>query len=97
MVIVIIAVKSRQNVKNVSYLQGGMPSGHTAIAFSLFMAVTLISNQLIVSGVTLILALIVAESRLETKVHKVSEVVIGALIGIGVTWLMFILAGILKF
>jgi len=96
-VIVIIAVKSRQNVKNVSYLQGGMPSGHTAIAFSLFMAVTLISNQLIVSGVTLILALIVAESRLETKVHKVSEVVVGALIGIGVTWLMFILAGALKF
>jgi len=95
--LIIIAIKSRQNVKNVSYLQGGMPSGHTAIAFALFMAVTLISNQIIVSAVTLILALIVAESRLETKVHKVSEVAVGALIGAGVTWIMFILARLLEF
>jgi diacylglycerol kinase (ATP) len=95
--VVVIAVKSRQKVKNVSYLQGGMPSGHTAIAFSLFMAVTLISNQVIVSAVTLILALIVAESRLETKVHRLIEVIMGALIGMGVTWLMFILANLLKF
>jgi len=95
--VLVIALKSRQNAKRVSYLQGGMPSGHTAIAFSLFMAVTLISNQIIVSTVTLILALVVAESRLETKVHTVWEVLAGALLGMGVTFLMFILAEILKF
>lgn len=95
--VVVVALKSRQTAKYVSYLQGGMPSGHTAIAFSLFMAVTLISNQIIVSMVTLILALIVAESRLETKVHSVWEVLLGALIGISVTYLMFILARVLSF
>jgi len=96
-VVVVIALKSRQAGKNVNYLQGGLPSGHTAIAFSLFMAVTLISNQIIVSMVTLILALIVAESRLETKVHSVWEVVLGAFIGIAVTYAMFILARVLTF
>ncbi len=96
-VVVVVALKSRQAGKNVNYLQGGMPSGHTAIAFALFMAVTLISNQIIVSMVTLILALIVAESRLETKVHSVWEVVLGAFIGIAVTYAMFILARVLTF
>ena len=95
--VIVIAIKSRKNAKNVSYLQGGMPSGHTAIAFALFMAVTLISNQIIVSSVTFILALVVAESRLETKVHTFLEVLTGALIGVGVTYLMFILAELLKF
>ena len=95
--VVVIAVKSRKRSKDVSYLQGGMPSGHTAIAFALFMAVTLISNQIIVSTVTFILALVVAESRLETKVHSFLEVLVGALIGIGVTYVMFILAELLKF
>ncbi len=96
-VAVVVALKSRQAAKNVNYLQGGLPSGHTAIAFALFMAVTLISNQIIVSMVTLILALIVAESRLETKVHSVWEVVLGAFIGIAVTYGMFILAKVLTF
>ena len=96
-VVVVVALKSRQAGKNVNYLQGGLPSGHTAIAFALFMAVTLISNQIIVSMVTLILALIVAESRLETKVHSVWEVILGAFIGIAVTYAMFILARVLTF
>ncbi len=95
--VVVIALKSRQTAKHVSYLQGGMPSGHTAIAFALFMAVTLISNQIIVSSVTFILALVVAESRLETKVHSFWEVLAGALLGVGITYLMFILAELLKF
>ena len=96
-VVVVIALKSRQAGKNVNYLQGGLPSGHTAIAFALFMAVTLISNQIIVSMVTLILALVVAESRLETKVHTIWEVLLGAFIGISVTYAMFILARVLTF
>jgi diacylglycerol kinase (ATP) len=70
-------------------LSGGMPSGHSAIAFSIWLMVSLITLNPIVSLLTFILAFLVASSRKKTGIHTASEVVAGSLIGIIITALAF--------
>lgn len=70
-------------------LKGGMPSGHSAIAFSIATALTLYSGETIVFVLSFILALIVAQSRVDSEVHSVLEVVFGAIFGILLTILLY--------
>lgn len=44
-------------------LRGGMPSGHAAVAFSIWIAVTLISESFAASMLVLIMAVLIAQSR----------------------------------
>ena len=70
-------------------LRGGMPSGHAAVAFSAWIAVTLITESFMPSILVLIMAIVIAQSRVYVGVHKPLEVVVGALLGITVTFLLF--------
>jgi len=70
-------------------LRGGMPSGHTAAAFAIWMAVSLITLNSLVSVLVFFLAFIVARSRLYSGIHKTWEVVAGGLLGALVTLLIF--------
>mgnify|MGYP000867192256 CR=1 FL=1 len=70
-------------------LRGGMPSGHTAIAFSIATAVFFLSQNGLVITLTLLLSLLTAESRWEAGIHSVREIVTGALIGILLTVAVF--------
>ncbi len=66
-------------------LHGGMPSGHSAIAFSI--ATSLVLSQ-VGLGLTVLgvgMAAMVSQSRLLLKIHTLREVVVGALLGISVT------------
>lgn len=74
-------------------LRGGMPSGHTAIAFAMATMMSYITGNPIVVTLSFILALIVAQSRIDTRVHTFWEVIAGALIGFSVTVVMFRLFG----
>ena len=47
------------------------------------------SQGLLLSAIAFIMALLVAQSRVETGIHSVFEVVLGALLGITVTTLIF--------
>ena len=66
-------------------LRGGWPSGHAAVAFAGWMAVTLIlddvDHRFLISSVTFIMALLVAQTRVESGVHSSSEVLYGSVIG----------------
>jgi len=62
-------------------LKGGMPSGHSAIAFSISTAIALITVDPVTIILGFILALIVAQSRVDSKIHSVLEVVLGACFG----------------
>ncbi len=77
-------------------LRGGLPSGHAALAFSGWMAATLVladsSHQFLVSSLTFIMALLVAQTRIESGVHSSLEVVYGALLGALVTLVLFKIA-----
>ncbi|NYC94904.1 diacylglycerol kinase (ATP) [Clostridium acetobutylicum] len=70
-------------------LRGGMPSGHSTIAFSLATIITLISPQPVVIILSYFLAVIVAQSRVDSKVHSSLEVVCGAVFGFLATLLLF--------
>jgi len=70
-------------------LSGGMPSGHAALAFSAWVAITYITENFVVSFLSLITAIIIAHSRIIIKAHSVWEVLIGSLIGALVTFLLF--------
>ena len=72
-----------------SALRGGWPSGHAAIAFSGWTAVTFIAIRtpyaIPISFVALIMAFLAAQSRVQAHIHTWLEVVAGGLLGIVVT------------
>lgn len=68
---------------------GGMPSGHSAIAFSATTAVALWTNNVNITILFLIVSLLVVQSRLEGKIHTAIELLVGAVIGFSVTLLLF--------
>lgn len=70
-------------------LKGGMPSGHSALAFSVATAMALFTGETIVMVLGFILALIVAQSRVDSEVHSIIEVVFGAAFGILLTILLY--------
>lgn len=70
-------------------LRGGMPSGHTAIAFALATMMSYISENPIVVTLSFLMAIIVSQSRIDTKVHTFWEVLAGALLGFAATILIF--------
>lgn len=70
-------------------LRGGMPSGHSAIAFSIATIIALISNKLTVVILGYLSAIIVAQSRVDSEVHSILEVVIGAIFGTCLTIILF--------
>ena len=72
-------------------LRGGMPSGHAAVSFSLWISVLSISGSLVVIILTFLLALMVSWSRWSSGIHRPIEVVTGALLGSGITFLFFLL------
>ena len=77
-------------------LRGGLPSGHAAIAFAAWVAVTYLvgsDHRFVVSGLALIMAVLVAQTRVESGIHSSLEVVYGAAIGALVTLVVFQLIG----
>lgn len=74
-------------------LKGGMPSGHSAIAFSIATTIALITGQLAVVVLSYILAFIVAQSRVDSEVHSIVEVIAGGIFGTLITILLFRIFG----
>jgi diacylglycerol kinase (ATP) len=73
-------------------LRGGLPSGHAAIGFAGWMAATYIvgdSHRFLISGLTFIMALLVAQTRVESGVHSTLEVAYGGALGALITLAMF--------
>lgn len=66
-------------------LEGGLPSGHAAVAFAIATIVSLNTQDPITSLLTIILAVMVSHSRLLLNIHTVREVVIGAVTGTAIT------------
>lgn len=69
--------------------KGGMPSGHSAIAFSITTSIALWTGNASITILCLIVSLLVVQSRLEGKIHSIMESVAGALLGFLVTLLLF--------
>ena len=89
--IILIVIASKALTGRGTPLSGGLPSGHAALAFGGWTAITFIvdDQRVVVSFVALIMALLVAQTRVESGIHTVSEVVLGAVTGTLVTMILF--------
>lgn len=76
-----------------TYFQGGAISGHSALSFCAATIISLISENVLASLLSFLIALLVAESRVEGKIHKISEVISGAVLGICVAIFIFKIIG----
>jgi diacylglycerol kinase (ATP) len=74
-------------------LRGGLPSGHSAVAFAGWVAATYLvadsQHRFLVSALALIMALLVAQTRVESGVHSTLEVTYGAALGALVALVLF--------
>jgi diacylglycerol kinase (ATP) len=93
-ILVIIAVVIlKANFGKGHPLRGGMPSGHSAMAFSFWVVLTFMTGSFPVSLIGLALAMFIAGSRIYSGVHNRLEVVAGALLGGGITLALFLVFG----
>jgi len=70
-------------------LRGGMPSGHAAVAFSIWVAITFLTESFMPSILVFIMAIFIAQSRVHVGIHRPIEVVLGGLLGSTITFLLF--------
>ncbi|HEX5449209.1 MAG TPA: diacylglycerol kinase [Gaiellaceae bacterium] len=88
--IVVLAVKAYTG--RGTPLRGGLPSGHAALAFAGWVAATYAAgdtHRFLVSTIALIMAFLVAQTRVESGIHSTLEVTFGALIGALATLIVF--------
>jgi diacylglycerol kinase (ATP) len=89
-IIVVIATKAYTG--RGTPLRGGIPSGHAALAFAGWMAATYVAgpgHRFLISSIALIMAILVAQTRVESGVHSAMEVTYGALVGSLATLVVF--------
>lgn len=88
MLVIGVSILVKAYTGSTNYLRGGMPSGHSAISFSLATAIAFIGTSF-TAILGFVLALLVAHSRVQSRIHTVYEVLIGSMIGFLVTLLLF--------
>jgi len=72
-----------------TFMQGGWPSGHTALAFGAATAIGYATGNATVLVLSLGIAALVAQSRVEGEIHTIPQVTLGALLGILIVTLVF--------
>jgi diacylglycerol kinase (ATP) len=90
-VVVILVVFIKAMLGKGEPLRGGMPSGHAAVSFSVWIATIYLSGSLPMVVLTFLLAAMISWSRWSSGVHRPREVIAGAVLGAGVTMLLFLL------
>jgi len=89
---IIIVIATKAYTGRGTPLRGGAPSGHAALAFAGWMAATYVAGQdhrFLISSIALIMAILVAQTRVESGVHSALEVTYGALVGALATLVVF--------
>jgi diacylglycerol kinase (ATP) len=89
LLVLIAVVVAKTSIGKGTPLHGGMPSGHAAVAFSLATSITLLTLNPLVAILSIVMGLMVSNSRLEGGIHTRVEVILGALLGMGLTLLVF--------
>lgn len=91
LIVVIVVVILKALSGSGTPLQGGLPSGHAAVAFSIATIVSLQTQDPIISLLTITMAIMVSHSRLLLNIHSMKEVVLGAFTGAAITLTVMLL------
>jgi diacylglycerol kinase (ATP) len=88
----VIMTKLLTGRSNPELLRGGVVSGHAAIGFFLAMTIVFTTGDRLVGLLALSLAALVAQSRVDTGIHSLQQVVLGAVLAVFLTasvyWVM---------
>lgn len=77
-----------------TYTRGGLMSGHAALAFGAATGIILITRAPLVAVLALLISALVAQARVEAGIHRWSEVLLGAVAGVGLSLLVFYTFGV---
>ncbi len=94
LLIILIVIGIKAHFNKGTPLQGGMPSGHTALAFGLMVIISNLVNDALITTLVFVMAILIAQSRIEGEIHTIWEVISGALVGALIGILIFQLVGI---
>lgn len=72
-----------------TWMRGGWPSGHTAVAFCLATAIAFLAGNGTVTVLAFASAALVGQSRVESEAHSIPQVVLGAALGFMITAFVF--------
>ncbi|OGW13233.1 MAG: diacylglycerol kinase [Nitrospirae bacterium RIFCSPLOW2_12_42_9] len=93
-ILVIIAViLTKAHSKTGRPFYGGLPSGHSAVSFSIGTSIAFLTKNALISILSFILAFMVASSRVSLGIHTTREIILGALLGTVITVLLFQIFG----
>lgn len=88
-IVLMITIALKSITKADSLVKGGMPSAHAAVAFSIATCILFLSKNSVATLMAYFLAALVAQSRIEGKIHSLVQVLLGGLLGVFVTVIIF--------
>jgi diacylglycerol kinase (ATP) len=77
----VLGIKAATHEKGASFVRGGWPSGHTALAFAVAAAIGYSLGSAKAMVLALFIAALVAQSRVESGAHTIPQVIAGGLLG----------------
>ena len=92
LLVMLVVIATKAMTGRGTPLRGGLPSGHAALAFAGWMAATYVigdQHRFLVSSLTFMMALLVAQTRVESGVHSGLEVLYGGALGALITLVVF--------
>lgn len=94
MIVTMSVILIKAITKTGTFLRGGLPSGHAAIASTVVMIVWLLTKNMIVFLLTTVLMLLVIHSRVEAKIHSIQESILGIVLGFSIS---LVIVGLCKY
>ena len=86
--LIAIATTNKHKVLNKKF----MPSGHAALSFAANTIIWLVTDNVVIITLSLIMAILVSESRVDAKAHRWSEVIFSSCVGIILVLIIYGLA-----
>lgn len=89
-IVVIATVFAKAYFGRGSPLQGGAVSGHSALGFAGATLIALLAASPLVAIIAFFLAFLISQSRVEAGIHSAFEVFLGAVLGAGLSYGIFL-------
>jgi len=85
----VLVLKALTHEKHTSYVRGGWPSGHTALAVAIATSIGYATQSAKAMILAMFIAGLVGQSRVESEAHTIAQTVLGAVLGFLLTTAVF--------